>query len=710
MLSPLILTAVVALSSPPAAHGCTVSPATTKVLESLQVPPDAHLSSAATNEQRVALVKKALATSPRDVALHEAYQKLRLEPIDADRPALVGEYDALLQKNPRDPAFLYLAARAKFEYRTKEAIANLQASLAVDPGFAPAHLLLAEIHATQVFQDQAEVVKHADAFAEACPGSVRAFNSLAWNKDRDLVSRVAARLRKNVATRTDSEAVQAYPLLWRLEEAMERSDHQEENRARLRKDIERLYAAGFVRNAAWKSALDGVTYIDESQDQSDRARKEVAAAYPASRVALAHKLLAASTRPPGETGTEERSTAWRRQWKAGLPLTAQYPEAQWLAATVARFAVLDPDATASEMEQAVTPFLTVLLHQPVESWSSPPVPASIAERLVARKAGYHQAREFGILALKASESQTAPERTNDTRPESTESNRNVLEAWQLYTYYPLGEAYARLGRLAEAKGILLKYEALLDRRRPASDASSQDKLRFAEDEARFWQLRGLVAEAEGHPMDALIAYRNAITTYPPRRPAGDRRDEAMSAAEQIWRQQGGTTQGWTDWARTSVLTNFHSGSGEGNAWGRLAATSPTLVFTDTFGTRWQAKDLAAKTVFMTMWASWCGPCRAELPYVEKLYERFKGRQDVVILAMNVDDDPKAMETALSELKLRVPSVPARDFIYTVVPQMALPSNWLFTPKTTELLWDGAPTLDAWMENVAKAIEKAAATK
>ena len=83
-----------------------------------------------------------------------------------------------------------------------------------------------------------------------------------------------------------------------------------------------------------------------------------------------------------------------------------------------------------------------------------------------------------------------------------------------------------------------------------------------------------------------------------------------------------------------------------------------------------------------MWASWCAPCRAELPYVQKLYQRFRNRSDIAILAFNVDDDPKAMTTALQELRVSIPSIAARDFAYSIVPEMALPANWIITSGKT----------------------------
>jgi len=47
-------------------------------------------------------------------------------------------------------------------------------------------------------------------------------------------------------------------------------------------------------------------------------------------------------------------------------------------------------------------------------------------------------------------------------------------------------------------------------------------------------------------------------------------------------------------------------------------------------------SLRGKVVFLNVWATWCGPCREEMPSMETLYEAFKDRQDFVILAVSQD--------------------------------------------------------------------------
>ncbi len=46
-------------------------------------------------------------------------------------------------------------------------------------------------------------------------------------------------------------------------------------------------------------------------------------------------------------------------------------------------------------------------------------------------------------------------------------------------------------------------------------------------------------------------------------------------------------------------------------------------------------DYSGKVVFLNFWATWCLPCREEMPTMERLYQRFKER-GLVILAISVD--------------------------------------------------------------------------
>lgn len=49
-------------------------------------------------------------------------------------------------------------------------------------------------------------------------------------------------------------------------------------------------------------------------------------------------------------------------------------------------------------------------------------------------------------------------------------------------------------------------------------------------------------------------------------------------------------------------------------------------------------DLAGKVVFINFWASWCPPCRAEMPSINKLYGKLSSNADIVFITVDADDN------------------------------------------------------------------------
>jgi peroxiredoxin len=52
-------------------------------------------------------------------------------------------------------------------------------------------------------------------------------------------------------------------------------------------------------------------------------------------------------------------------------------------------------------------------------------------------------------------------------------------------------------------------------------------------------------------------------------------------------------------------------------------------------------SLKGKVVFLNVWATWCGPCREEMPSMETLYDELKGNKDFVMLAVSQDAKGKS---------------------------------------------------------------------
>jgi peroxiredoxin len=77
-----------------------------------------------------------------------------------------------------------------------------------------------------------------------------------------------------------------------------------------------------------------------------------------------------------------------------------------------------------------------------------------------------------------------------------------------------------------------------------------------------------------------------------------------------------------------------------------------FTLTDLHGKTWSLKDLRGKVVLLNFWATWCPPCRKEMPDLEALYERFK-EQGLVVLAIS-DEDAAKVTPFLAERNITYP--------------------------------------------------------
>lgn len=67
--------------------------------------------------------------------------------------------------------------------------------------------------------------------------------------------------------------------------------------------------------------------------------------------------------------------------------------------------------------------------------------------------------------------------------------------------------------------------------------------------------------------------------------------------------------------------------------------APDFSGKDQFGKTISLSELKGKIILLNFWATWCGPCRHELPYIQKIWERHHN-EGLVVIGINLDHDPE----------------------------------------------------------------------
>ncbi|MDH5761515.1 MAG: TlpA family protein disulfide reductase [Nitrospinota bacterium] len=82
--------------------------------------------------------------------------------------------------------------------------------------------------------------------------------------------------------------------------------------------------------------------------------------------------------------------------------------------------------------------------------------------------------------------------------------------------------------------------------------------------------------------------------------------------------------------------------------------APAFTARNLKGNRVQLADHKGQVVILNLWATWCGPCRVEMPGMENLYRRYRS-QGLEILAVSLDKGPPGKVQAFTdEYKLSFP--------------------------------------------------------
>lgn len=146
-------------------------------------------------------------------------------------------------------------------------------------------------------------------------------------------------------------------------------------------------------------------------------------------------------------------------------------------------------------------------------------------------------------------------------------------------------------------------------------------------------------------------------------------------------------------------------------------TLPVATFVNLENERIRLQDFKDKTIYISFWATWCGPCKAEKPLLDKLKEDFKDNEEVIFVDISIDKDRGKWEAYLEkyqpegiQLLSESESLTRRDFGIIGIPVHLLVNNLnqyksLREISSAKAYLENEEMLNEWIQNERSIIEK-----
>lgn len=107
------------------------------------------------------------------------------------------------------------------------------------------------------------------------------------------------------------------------------------------------------------------------------------------------------------------------------------------------------------------------------------------------------------------------------------------------------------------------------------------------------------------------------------------------------------------WSLALAMLLLAGGLGPVQASVQLSSSAPDFTLRSVGGANLRLAEQRGQVVLVNFWATWCAPCRQEMPKLNALYDKYKG-SGFVLLGVNVDDDARNAATVAGKLGVTFP--------------------------------------------------------
>ena len=710
----LFVSVIVARGQAPV-YPCEAPAAVRQELQRLEFPNDAAMTAEERYAKRQAIFSALLDRYPDDIFVQTAYQdfkRRRMNVTDAEIDSLIKEYQALLAKHPVRPEYLYLYGRALLHVRTPEAQTYLEKALEQGPNFAWPHLELARIYGSGRFRDPAKLEAHLEAFMKQCPGSLEPYGHLRGVEDKVFLQQSLERLKKLLEGRTDADTLDAHTTLWDLEFRVAPTSEYAQARERVGADVAHLRALNLVDSLDWLGDLH-YGYKTLGDDKSQKWLEDLLLVhFPQSHITVRlvmDRWRQENPRPKEGSAPDQLEAYNRARVRATDDWIERWPNAPEPRAE--RFSAMRElkDLSPVDLEAAAEGFMAAIEKNKDIISTKPTPPMQVAQEYVKRGILLASVPQLVERGLSQSLKQGQRSSRSDMDPAESQrfaANETYFARWDSLTI--LADAYLKLNQPEKARDVLFQIEALLGEHKAERSTTEGGRRAYMDQTRTYWEMMASVAEAQGCKLDALAYYQNALS-FPHQHSGLDKKDDdPAKAARLLWRSLGGTEEGWLAWV-TEHAPATGTAAGE-IAWEKPDKPLPDFSLLDLEGRSWRLADLKGRVTFVNVWSTFCGPCRAELPFVEKLYQQMKDGQDVLVLTLNGDENPGLIEPFMRQKKYTFPVLPALSYLERLDSTVMFPQNWIvdrsgvLRMETRGFGYNG----DEWLKNVLRTIEESRA--
>ena len=678
---------------------CEPSPAIKEDFRKLAAIDDEELPYKTRRERQLAMLQDLLKKYPGDFHVQRRYQIHRQSGFTVDREALLAEYRDRIQKSPSDPQAIYLYTRLLLGRDTKRMIEILQNLAQQSPDFPWPHIQLAEIYTYGNFRDPAKSNEQLKQWIAKCPSTIHGIAYITRSGDKEMMAAAAQRVRARLQASKEIDDLSYWDDLWALEFKLKPVPEHPELRKQITEDLKRIRENNPASKQQLETLADGYKQVADKTGQR-WAEDEIIRLMPKSETArrmITSRFYDEHPYPKPEEPEAKRLAYNQAMARVTDEWLKQWPNDDSTWSNRVRALTALEGTSNTDVEAAYNGYLKA--HELGGGWySMPPLEMTVARFYVKRGFSLESVPSIIQKALKETEEIEKSRGESDLYKLGDSIMGNLkfirMDAWPL-----LAEVHARLKQPDKAREVLAQLAEVTKQKEQTNDAQRRN---YAHGQFVYWQAVGKVAEAEQRKLDALTAYQTALNFRVHKPP----KDELSEGTQRLWKELGGTDLGWQAYLARSESPKSKLGTAEVSSWDTKKTEMPAFDLTDLEGRKWSLTDLKGKVAFINLWATWCGPCRLELPYVQKLREQMKDKKDVLILTLNTDEEVGMVEPFMKENKYTFPVLLGQAYAERQGVN-SIPRNWIVSSQG-RIMFEGigfSNNGEEWMKKATQMIEQ-----